>query len=271
MSDNKLFLTIKEAQKIELNILLAFNSFCKERGIKYSLAGGSLLGAIRHQGFIPWDDDVDVCLTRPDYDMLIEQKNSLNKITGYSLEGYLGVDLDEAPFLKLVDYDVNSQSRYEYFKSHIGIDIFPVEALSGNFDELEQNYNLANKYRSYINIANALPVGTEAKWKKIVLSVFPDQLRKILISRYSAKLNKLNHLYPYGSTANVGVLAWGQYGMGEKMNIDEFEKKIQVEFEGYKLPAMSCWESYLEGLYGDYLKLPPEEDRMGHQPSIWIE
>ena len=73
MISHKIFLTTEDVQKKELDILLAFDSFCKERNIEYSLAGGSLLGAIRHKGFIPWDDDIDVCLSRPSYDSLIKK------------------------------------------------------------------------------------------------------------------------------------------------------------------------------------------------------
>ena len=61
----------KEIKKIELNILLHFDSFCKEHNLRYYLSGGTLLGAVRHKGFIPWDDDIDVCMPRPDYEKMI--------------------------------------------------------------------------------------------------------------------------------------------------------------------------------------------------------
>ena len=86
---------------------------------------------------------------------------------------------------------------------------------------------------------------------------------------YARKLDALARSVPYGSTGYVGVLTWGLYGVGERMAIEAFENKVDVEFEGHALPAMSCWKEYLTSIYGDYMQLPPEEERKTHRFEAW--
>jgi lipopolysaccharide cholinephosphotransferase len=83
-------------------------------------------------------------------------------------------------------------------------------------------------------------------------------------TRLIKKSNKFATKINYADSEYVGAVIWGCYGLGERMLRNEFEKKVQVEFEGYKLMAMSCWNSYLSGCYGDYMQLPPEDKRICH-------
>lgn len=84
------------------------------------------------------------------------------------------------------------------------------------------------------------------------------------------KLITMGKLYPYESSDYVGIVTWGLYGAGERMLKSEFERETEVEFEGYKFPAFSCWDSYLHGLYGDYMKLPPIEKRLTHDMEAYL-
>ena len=77
--------------------------------------------------------------------------------------------------------------------------------------------------------------------------------------------------YKYDTSKYVGIVTWGLYGVGERMLKSEFEKQIKVEFEGHEFPAFSCWDSYLRGLYKDYMQLPPLEKRQTHNIDAYIE
>ena len=88
---------------------------------------------------------------------------------------------------------------------------------------------------------------------------------------FSHKIEKIARKIPYESAEYVGAITWGLYGKGERMLKSEFEKVVEVEFEGYKMPTFSCWDSYLRGLYGDYMQLPPVEKRQTHDMKVYIK
>lgn len=85
LNSDRRFLTLDEIHAVELSLLLKFDAFCKDHGLRYSLAGGTLLGAVRHKGFIPWDDDIDLCMPRPDWDRLVQiaQEDAIPEETGF--------------------------------------------------------------------------------------------------------------------------------------------------------------------------------------------
>lgn len=120
----------KEIQNIELNILLEFSKFCNENKLRYYLVGGTLLGAIRHKGFIPWDDDIDVCMPRPDYELFISNFHSDNSCLKLCCNKFGNL---KAPFAKLKDTRtivvndilVNDND----IDTNLWIDIFPVDGL----------------------------------------------------------------------------------------------------------------------------------------------
>lgn len=269
MSLKKEKLDLQDIQTIELNMLVMFDRFCKKNNIEYSLAGGTLLGAIRHRGFIPWDDDIDVCIDRNSYSKLLNLKESLKNELNFILQGYLNVKVENAPFVKLVDTTLISKSNSEFFDSCLGIDIFPVDGLPDSNDELVGLYQKAKRLRRPISFACAAPTEEMSLWKKIIFGITPRFLRRCIICIQSKRLNRLNHSYRYGATRYVGVLGWGQYGIGERIEFAEFNHKVFVEFEGYSFLAMGCWDMYLKGLYGNYMKLPPTDQRKGHQSSVW--
>ena len=136
-------LTSKEIQQIGLSILKKFADYCEEHGLHYSLAYGTLLGAARHEGFIPWDDDVDVLMGREDYDKMIEYYNKGERIDGLSLlypnetSDYL------TPFAKLCDDRTVAKEKSTKNKHGVWIDIFPV-------DKVPEDPNKALKFQKHM-------------------------------------------------------------------------------------------------------------------------
>lgn len=264
-------LSLEDIKKIELDILVQFDKFCKKNGFQYYLAGGTLLGAIRHKGFIPWDDDIDVCMSRPNYEKLLIEFTQRNQNRNLEI-CELRFNNFDAPFCKIVAKNTKVVNKFmrNQANSRLWIDIFPVDGLPDAIDEVNKIYKKCNFYRTMLLLCDAnLGEGKTAfrKWSKYFLKP---------ISNLYGKRNLINKLismgngHSYESSNYVGIVTWGLYGAGERMLKSEFEKATEVEFEGHKFPAFSCWDSYLHGLYGDYMQLPPVEKRQTHDMEAYL-
>lgn len=258
------YLTLREVQLKQLDVLLVFDKICQENHLRYSLAGGTLLGAIRHKGFIPWDDDVDVMMPRPDYEKFIEisKKNiqeNLIVLSNYSNQS-------KFPFTKILDKRIAIERTGIQDVSNLWIDVFPVDGLPSDDKLLRKIYK---KNKLYIRIIcfsmwKSLKEysGKQNKIKAFFINIFV----KIYGHKRAKKdLEKLAKKYEYGSTNYIGIIAWGMYGVGERIPLSGFETCVDVEFEGHKFKAVSCWHKYLSGIYNDYMQLPPEGNRVSHE------
>lgn len=262
-------LTLREIKDIELEILLNFDKFCRNNNLNYYLAGGTLLGAIRHKGFIPWDDDIDVCMPRKDYLKFIETFDGWDKNLQVrsNLKNNFG-----APFSKIVDLRTKIDAKYTEndIDTHLWIDVFPVDGLPENIAEVEKIYKDCDFYRRVLMLTEAkLGEGknTFRKYAKYILKPLANLYGK---QRCIDKIEKIANKYTYESSKYVGIVTWGLLGAGQMMLKSEFEKVVEVEFEGYKFPAFSCWDGYLKGMYGDYMKLPPIELRKTHEMTAYL-
>lgn len=262
-------LDLNSIKNIELQILLSFDAFCKEKRLKYYLAGGTLLGAIRHKGFIPWDDDIDVCMPRKDYLKFVKSFDGHNEHLEVhsNLKGNFG-----APFAKIVDTRTRIDSKYVQndIDTHLWIDVFPIDGLPKDLAKVKKIYNKCDFYRTLLLLTDAkLGEGTTAfrKYSKYILKPVARIYGK---ERCIESIERIAARYFYDDSEYVGAITWGLYGAGERMLKSEFEQAVEVEFEGYKFPAFSCWDSYLKGLYGDYMQLPPVNQRKTHDMVAYL-
>ena len=264
-------LSLNEIKEIELAILKQFDQYCKNNNLKYYLVGGTLLGAIRHKGFIPWDDDIDVCMSRPDYERFINgiTKNSMGpnlQICEFRFNNF------DAPFCKIIN--INTMVINKFVKnnenSKLWIDIVPVDGLPEDINRVIQIYRECSFYRKLLVLCNAnLGEGKSStkKWLKYVFKPIAMLCGKNFLIK---RMIDISQPYPYENSNYVGAVTWGLYGKGERMLKREFEESIEVEFEGYYFPTFSCWDSYLQGLFGDYMQLPPIEERKTHDMEAYL-
>ena len=262
-------LTLEEIKKRELGILVELNEFCKRENLRLYLTGGTLLGAIRHKGFIPWDDDIDVCMPRPDYERLVKIFHSKKNL---QMRSSLLGNLD-APFSKLGDFDTSVRTKYSAggVNDYLWVDILPIDGLPEDVNEVRNIYDTCRFWRRVLLLQQArLGEGTSLfrKYAKIPM--------KLLASIWSTKtlLGKLEQFkdkYAFEESDYVGCVAWGLYGVGERLEKKEFLRPVEVEFEGISFPTFSCWEKYLSGVYGDYMQLPPEDKRVAHDMEVWVK
>lgn len=241
-------LTLEERRRIQLEMLREFDVFCRKNNLKYSLAYGTLLGAIRHKGFIPWDDDVDIMMPLND----MQKMRSLLKS---DLIEYCDVDI-----CKYFNYGFSRLAHKGSFskpgmivKSYgVPIDLYPIYNIPDNEIERDKYFNKVNKI---LKVRLSI-----IKWRGRIIRAFP--VKTIPLHTYFVRKYR-DVCQQYGYTpSNTSYICSGmaQY----RKNIlrkDVFEKVVDVDFEGEKFMSIADYDYFLTNRYGNYMQLPPEEDR----------
>ena len=174
-----------ELKEIQLNLLNNIDHFCKSNGIQYFLAYGTLIGAIRHDGFIPWDDDIDIAMPRPDYDRFIKKFNAYSK--DYQVEDYSITDNYPTPFAKVIDTRTEMRmTLYNQRSSGVYIDVFPIDGI-GNANQIKQTIRL-NKF---LNTKKAVINGKRTFSKNIMLLLGKIVLSFISVENIIKKIDRI--------------------------------------------------------------------------------
>lgn len=259
-------LSLKEIQDIEFELLVEFDSICTATGLKYSLDSGTLLGAIRHNDFIPWDDDIDIIMPRSDYE-------KMSCVFPDLLPNYYGYMRNiHWPISKIVDYRTKILPKgNSYDAEHIWIDVFPVDVLP-QAKKVKKLYKKLWLPRKMLSLANAIPgKGTTCVHSLVKLLLMP--LPKIKgPSFYARKIERIicqnNYLISEYISPIVGITdPEGKVCFHR----DAFERCVKVPFHGSEFWAINEWDKYLTGLYGDYMQIPAENERPVHYAeAYWI-
>lgn len=259
-------ISLEEIRRIELNILIEFDRFCNEHGLKYVLDGGTLIGAIRHKGFIPWDDDIDVVMPFPDFLKFVElyRKESVDKPIKllYGLDDSCGFH-----YGKLVDRRTIVKSSFRQDKSlySVWIDIFPMYSMDDDDDLAQAKIDKILHY--YEKTWACMCVNYRNPVRKLCHLLFNDRMLK----HYMKKINGIMSEHAYGSTKRIRFAPVVSRKLCPAQN-DHFDNRIKLEFAGYEFYAPKDYDAYLTGMYGDYMKLPPEEQRINHKiEAYWAK
>ena len=257
----------EEIKSEELKILIMFRDFCKQNQLRYSLAGGTLLGAVRHKGFIPWDDDIDVCMPRPDYEKLVRTFSAGTNIR--ILSDSMGTF--QSPFAKIVNTDFIISSKYseDKFNNSLWIDVFPIDGLPAEQNKVIDIYRKERFFRKILMLTDARLGEGKSPFRKYSKFILKPLARLYGRQRAIDKMREIALSIPYEEAEYVGIVTWGLYGAGERMKKAEFLRETTVTFENEEFSAFSCWDSYLRGLYGEYMQLPPEDQRRTHDMIVY--
>ncbi|MGF7184762.1 lipopolysaccharide cholinephosphotransferase [Desulfitispora alkaliphila] len=265
--------TIEKLKDIELEILIHIDKLCKQHNLKYYLVGGTLLGAIRHKGFIPWDDDIDIGMMRDDYNkliqILIEEKSNKYFVQNFN------TDPEYPRYITKVRVNGTQfmEGHLENYNMHHGIfiDIFPLDKIKEkNEKKLDFRVNFTNKILTLRTVRNN---HTEhlSKNKKILAKIIRPLTFLLPLSFY----NKLiDYIYEYENDKDCKYVTnfGSQYGWRKQtFPIDVYGEGTYLEFEGHQFMAPAKWEVILKSLYGDYMKLPPEEKRNSGHDVVHID
>ncbi len=255
---------LKQLQKIELELLMEFHRICTKHGIKYSIDGGTLLGAVRHKGFIPWDDDADVIMVRSEYEKFKKiYETELDKDRFYFQDmdntegyrwGYGKLRRKDTRFVRL------NQEHMPY-EQGIFMDVFVC-------DNVPDNYILRCicNFHSYIYrkiFWSAVARKNEKGIKKLLyemLYLIPEDKLKKHYRSYVQFRNRKNTKY-------VKCLAFPACNKTYGYLREWYEDTIDIKFENKEFRGSKDWDGYLHFLYGDYHKIPPVEKRKIHPVS----
>ena len=258
-----IYLTDEDVKKELLVMLEKLCFYLDSNGIKYSIMSGTMLGCVRHHGFIPWDDDIDIAILRNDYDRLIERLKSDKEIRIDAIGFELGNS--HYPFLKMINKNIRVKEKDTNQPSYLWIDIFP-------FDNLPNVKHFI--YRKYLKLLKCIYM---YRRQDIVIDKNNERFYviKTVISSISRlwSFNKLIDIYIdmcskfKTSTDNKYVqdLTWGKIPVEKKL----FDDIVEYNFENVKVKGFRDYDLYLRTIYGDYMKIPPENERVNHELLAW--
>lgn len=249
-------------QEKELEMLMFLDDICKQNNIEYFLDSGTLIGAIRHQGFIPWDDDVDVILKREDYAKLIQVLNEENS-------KYVCHNIDEKnyvyPYAKLVDTTTNLHELGVKDNVELGIyiDIFALDKLPRLTGSQLIYFNIVGflRWAAIVLSKEAYSDNSVKAFFKRILEVLPNNTFAGLTDIFAKLFYKRKKFEYY-----TGVLCTGKkYKYIKK---EWFAKAQYINFEGISLPVPSGYDDYLTMLYGNYMEIPPKNKQEIHNIDV---
>ena len=257
----------RETQLLEYELLKKIKEICNKEGLSYYLLGGSIIGAVRHQGFIPWDDDIDVGMMRSDYEKF---KSLANKYLD-SNQVVLHYELDDS----YKDYSMKLVNKKAYFimktenseiKQYVWIDIFPIDGTPDSAFIKWVHYHRIYLYRmmmAYYYLDSIQVNSNRANWKKVLISI----ARKLPINklvnpnRVLKKLDKSLKAFPPEKSNIVGNYI-GAYKEKEFVPLSYFGEGMAMKFEGEEFVVPKESDKYLTQIYGDYMQLPPIEKQV---------
>lgn len=261
------YLKMEDIQQISFGILCAIKDLCNKLNLRYSLTFGTLLGAVRHKGYIPWDDDVDIMMSRPDFEILCD---------------YMQNHPEAYPYYKI--WNRSKHPKYPYILSRmvdtrygliveneedcgmgIFVDIYVLDGAGNSFEEAYQLLRKTRKYPSSIFSATRKHFrwGNTKGLRRMIKPFFYLFTKVIGRDYFEKKLNRIIREHPYADYEYIACIEWDNT-ISSIMTKADFENSVNLTFNGESFSVMRNYDKCLRLAYGDYMKLPPENERRYH-------
>ena len=262
--------TDEEYKERLLLLMDSIDSFCRKHNLQYYMLGGTMLGAVRHHGIIPWDDDIDIGMKRSDYEYFCKEYKDETRRNYQAISLYTSKDY-YLPAAKVIDTDI---SVYEFLNQAIEIgayvDVFPLDYVKQNANGTFDYFEKGKIIRQIESLKRMKIMKGRSPWKNLLILlghlVCPCSVHSI-VSKYEKKAIKYSQEEKTDWLANLH----GAWKEKEIVRSELFESVCEYEFDGRKLYGIKDYDSYLKHLYGDYMQLPPEEKRITHHnyQAVW--
>ncbi len=255
-------IAFEENKKYQIEILKDVAKFCDENNLTYFLAYGTLIGAVRHKGFIPWDDDIDLQMPRPDYDRFLQTYKSehFKVINPYDKQA-------KHSMAKVIDTrTVKLEKAVKYEKGEelgIDIDIFPLDGQPDDYGMFLKYFKKKQKIYKlfYFTICDFKQFSLKAKIAYFIPSLIAKMVGK---NHLLDKAKQINAEYPYENCDYIGSTSTLYDDINSRTPKKWYQDFVMLDFEGEKYKAPSGYHDILTTTYGDYMQLPPEEKRITH-------
>ena len=268
-------LTLRELQLFALGILKEIHAFCEERGLRYSVAYGTLIGAVRHKGFIPWDDDVDIVMPRPDYERFLREfRSDRLKVAVPGEDSY-------QPLARVYDTrDTLAFTKYGWKKGERGgvwVDVFPLDAVADDpvvFDRqaeecrvLFDKVNHLRKRLAKFADLRALSGGWKLwqRWIRVLAKRARVSEREVMEANREHLRVMARH--PWGSTGHISQLGARGWVYRDHYPADILDTTALMPFEDTEVRVPADFHTFMIPQYPDYMTIPPEEKRVQHTSS----
>ena len=263
---------LQDIQKKSIEILMVFKEFCEKHGLLFYLCGGCCIGAVRHKGFIPWDDDIDVFMPRDDYETLArlwpeEMADTKYRYCRSSRNEFCrslvaAISDESTAFIKKrqADLDISHGVRLE---------ILPLDGCPASRWKRKLQLCWALIYQIYINQEAPVSKGRIANLAgRIMLALCPGWKLRFYIAEYAQRhMSK----YSFGSASRVTELCARFDPMLREYPAEAFKSAVYMTFEGLEIPVPAGYDTYLNMAFGDYMKLPPNEERKPKHDTVQID
>lgn len=254
-------ISVEEMKQIQMDILKDVHRFCTENDLRYTLIFGSLLGAARHKGYIPWDDDMDIAMLRPDYEKFIANYSS--KDGHYHVYDHRKDDEYYHPYAKVADTRTILEENTSMKDIGVNIDLFPVDFMFDTKEECENFLDTLSGIKKKFRVKLVKPGKKNVWWKRILIktakvAMLPFSMKGLTEKEYQ-RFARLN----YASAKFVAIAVDPEIGPSYKSickrNI--FEKYIKVPFDNEEFMVIAEYDKWLTQMYGDYMTPPDDADR----------
>lgn len=260
-------ISLEELKQIELRLLMQIHKICTEQNFRYYLVGGTLLGAVRHKGFIPWDDDIDIGMPRADYEKFIDFC-ILNDVPFRLVCNKTHANYGHL-FAKAVDQNtvlVETVGRKDSTEMGVCVDIFPLDGLADSYEEARASLNKSRFERELLVAANW---GRFSRSKTRAVYYEPIRFAFFCLSRLCSLRKLIRRIESKYSAdgfdkSKFVACVCGVYRNREIVEYDVFSEYIMLPFEGEQFRCPKGYDRYLSSIYGDYMQLPPVDKRVTH-------
>ncbi len=262
-------LTMQENQQAATGAMKKLDEICRELNISYTLTYGTMLGAVRHQGYIPWDDDLDIMLCRPEYDKLVawclEHEKELLPFRLFTPE-----NTADYPYMipRFCDtrYEIHTDNEKDCGMGAF-VDIYPLDGIGNTREEAIATLRKRARWSSLYFLSTRLRCErglTKSALKRLIK--LPAFWAAKLIGKkwFGRRLYAIAKNCDFENSKYAGCVIWDteiENGMFEKA---WFDKTQSMPFEQEQFQVITQYDAFLSRLYGDYMQLPPQEDRIAH-------
>jgi lipopolysaccharide cholinephosphotransferase len=264
MSDAPQLMSAEEVAVVQLRILDAVARFCRENDIRFFLWAGTLLGAVRHEGFIPWDDDVDLAMPRPDYERFCA--SFPQQLT----DDYHVVHLGNHRDYSLAYAKVAAAGTRIGWRSRnavnigVNVDVFPLDGWPSGRVRQRLHFAVLRVLHALFSARSANSYANFSTRQRLILRGLLPVLNRISTRKLTEQISKVARRPTYDQATHVGVTAFRYL---ERIDRNAYGCPNDVVFEGRAMPGPASTDRVLANLYGDYMRLPPEDQRVPNRHS----